>query len=110
MPAEPTEPQVVASPAAGIAAALAARGRAGPVLVIADDATIAACGPAWAGSFAAAGIVHRVVTHGVDVAAAAAGLSPRTVLGAGGAEALAAAAVVAAALDVSLVENPGSAA
>lgn len=106
MPAEPTEPHVIAGPASGIAAALAARGRGGPVLVIADDATIAACGPAWAGSFAAAGIVHRVVTHGVDVAAAAAGLDPRTVLGAGGAEALAVAAAVATTLGVPLVESP----
>lgn len=110
MPAEPTEHQVVAGPAAKIAAALAACGRAGPVLVVADDATIAACGPAWAGSFAAAGILHRVVNHGVDVTAAAAGLSPRTVLGAGDAAARAAAAAVATALGVPLVENPGPAA
>lgn len=108
MPVEPTEPQVFRGPAARIAAAIAGRGHAGPVLVVADDATIAACGPAWAASFAAAGIVHRVVTHGVDVAAAAAGLDPCTVFGAGDDDALTVAAAFATAHGLPLVESPGA--
>lgn len=101
---EETAPRlVVTAPAAGIAAALAARGFAGPVLVVADDAAIAACAPAWAASFAAAGTTHRVVLAGVDVAAAAAGLGARVVVAAGAAAA-GPAALAAAALDVPLVE------
>lgn len=99
------QPHHVAVPAAGIAGELAARGLGGPVLVVADDATIAACAPAWAASFSAGGIVHRVVVAGVDAAAAAADLGPRVVVGAGSPASLAAAAAAAAAFDVPLVSG-----
>lgn len=79
----------------GIVTALAARGLAGPVLVVADAAAIAAHAPAWAAAFAGAGIAHRVVVAGVDVAAAAAGLGARVVVAAGSAEADAARAAAA---------------
>lgn len=103
-PSEETVPRlVVTAPAAGIAAALAVHGFGGPVLVVADDAAIAACAPAWAASFAAAGTTHRVVIAGVDVVAAAAGLGARVVV-AVGAAAAGTAALAAAALAVPLVE------
>lgn len=86
-----------------LAAALAARGLAGPVLIVADDAAIGAWAPDWAASFAAAGTTHRVVVAGVDAAAAAAGLDARVVVAAG-ATASGPAADAAAALDVPLVE------
>lgn len=76
----------------------------GPVLVVADDATIARLAPAWAEAFAAAGKVHRVVVHDVDVVAAAAGLGARVVVAAGPADAVAAARLAAATLGVPLVE------
>lgn len=103
-PPERTAPRlIVSAPAAGIAVALGAHGLAGPVLVVADDAAIAAWAPAWAASFAAAGVTHRVVVAGVDAAAAAAGLGARVVMAAGAA-ATGPAARAAAALDLPLVE------
>lgn len=104
-PGEPASPGIVAAPAGEIAAALAARDFAGPVLLVADDETIAACAPAWAAAFARAGVVHRVVVAGVDVVAAAAGLGPRVVVAAGAAEACAAARAAAATLGLPLVET-----
>lgn len=103
MPVHSIESHDVSATARDIAAELAARGLGGPVLVVADDATIGGCAPAWAASFATAGFVHRVVVAGVDVAAAAADLGPRVVVAAGPAEVVEAAAVAAAALRAPLV-------
>lgn len=98
------ESRVGGVPAADIAAAMAALGIAGPALVVADAAAIAVCAPAWARSFAAAGIVHRVVASGVDAVAAAADLTPRVVFVAGCSVTRAAAAEAAAAFDAPLIE------
>ena len=103
MPAEPIERHVVTARAADIVATMASRELSGPVLVIADATTIAACAPAWASSFASAGIVHRVVVAGVDGVAAAAGLGTRAVVGAGSPAAIADASAAADALGVPLV-------
>ncbi len=102
-PSQETARLVIGATAAGIAAVLEAQGLAGPVLVVADDAAIAAHAPDWAASFAAAGMVHRVVVVGVDVVAAAQDLGARVVVAAGAAAA-APAALAAAALAVPLVE------
>lgn len=99
-PAENCRHRTTADSTDGIAAALSARGLAGPVLVVADDDAIAARAPAWADAFAAAGITHRVVVTGVDATAAAAGLDARVVVAAGSAEANAAAEAVARALGI----------
>ena len=92
------------APDGGLGGLLAAPGFVGPVLVVADDATIAACAPDWAAALAARGIVHRVVVAGVDVPAAAAGLGARVVAAAGSAAARAAAREAAAGLGVPVVE------
>lgn len=93
----------VDAPVVDIDAALAERRLPGPVLVVADDPTIAAHAPAWSAAFAAAGVVHRVVVAGVDVAAAAAGLEARCVVVACPA-ALSAARAAADALGLPLVD------
>lgn len=98
--------QGVDTSADGIVAALAERRLAGPVIVVADDAAIAGRAPAWAAAFAAAGMVHRVVVAGVDVAAAAAGLEARCVVVACPA-AHSAARVAADALGLPLVDASG---
>jgi len=90
-------------PGSGIAAALAARGLGGPVLVVADDDAIAEHAPAWAASFAAAGLVHRVVVAGVDIPAAAADFAARVIVAAGAADARAAAEAAAAGLGLPIV-------
>lgn len=82
---------------------LITRGLGGPVLVVADDDAIAAHAPAWAASFAAAGILHRVVVAGVDIVAAAAGLDARVIVAAGTAPARAAAKAAAVALGLPIV-------
>lgn len=92
------------APDGGLGGLLAAAGVVGPVLVVADDATIAARAPEWAAALVARDIVHRVVVAGVDVAAAAAGLGARVVVAAGSADARAAAREAAAALGVPVVE------
>jgi hypothetical protein len=107
MPATSGERRIATVPAAGLADILAAAGFTGPVLLVADDAAIAAWAPAWAASLAGAGVVYRVVIHGVDVAAAAAGLNARVVVVAG-ATAVPAAAAAAAALGLPLVAAPGA--
>lgn len=50
----------ISTPAAALAQALQAAGHGAPVLIVADNAAIAAHAPAWAGSFAALGWRHRV--------------------------------------------------
>lgn len=104
MPREPAQPQPTAAPDAGIAAALGCGRLLGPVLVVADDAAIAAHAPAWAAAFTAARTVHRVVVPGVDVVAAAAGLGPRMVMAVGSPETVLDARRAAGALGVPLVD------
>lgn len=102
MPPQDAAPDGV-GPCRGLAAILVARGPAGPVLVVADDDAIAAHAPAWAASFAAAGILHRVVVTGVDITAAATGLDARVIVAVGAAPARAAAKAAAAALGLPIV-------
>jgi hypothetical protein len=82
-----------------LAAAVAAVAPAGPVLVVADGATVAQLAPRWAADFAAAGRVHRVRVGG-DAAAIAAeirSLGATVVAGIGPADACAAVVTAAAA-------------
>lgn len=104
MSEEPAPHRFVAAPDSDIGARLVALGLGGPVLVVADAAAIAAEAPAWASGFAAAGLPHRVILAGVDIATAAGDWDTRVVVAAGAVEAVAAARAAAAALGVPVVE------
>lgn len=83
-----------------LAAAVAAVAPTGPVLVVADAATVGRFAPRWARDFAAAGRVHRVRVGG-DAAAITAeirGLGASVVAGIGPAAACARSAAAAAGL------------
>ena len=89
----------VSAPADQLAVAAAALVDAGPVLVVADVATVGRLAPRWARDFAVAGRVHRVRVGG-DAAAIAAeirSLRATVVAVAGPAEVLSAVALAAAA-------------
>jgi glycerol dehydrogenase len=123
MPADPRPPLVFCSPlryvqGPGVARRLAdemqAVGLEGPVLVSAGNAAIASLAPAWAESFAAAGWTHRVLAFGGEssrreiaaIAAEAAAIHARAIVGAGGGKTLDAARAAAAAARLPFVSCP----
>jgi glycerol dehydrogenase-like iron-containing ADH family enzyme len=88
-----------------LAASVAATAPAGPVLVVADNAAIGRCGPAWMRAFATAGRPHRVrlcdagLADPQDVAAVlreAASLGAVVIVGAGDSQVVAVARRAAA--------------
>lgn len=95
-------------------ARLRAAGGAGPVLVLADNAAIAAAAPRWARRLEAAGRPHRVrfwegPADTVAIAALAAearGFGATVLLAAGATDTLAAARAVAATVDAPCVIDP----
>jgi hypothetical protein len=97
-----------------LAATVAAVAPTGPVLVVADAATVGMLAPRWAADFTAAGRVHRVRVGG-DAAAIAEeirSLGATVVAGIGAADACAAVATAAAAAGVPCVcgrANPAAA-
>lgn len=108
--------RLVQGPAATarVAEAMQALGLSGPVLVVADTTAVSQLAIAWAEAFATAGWTHRVIGFsGMSVGREIAGLvreaeslGAATILGAGGPEALDAAAAVAAATSAAFVATP----
>jgi len=123
MPSDQRPPLVFCSPlryvqGPGVARRLAtemqAVGLEGPVLVSAGNAAIASLAPAWAESFAAVGWTHRVLAFGGEssrreiaaIAAEAAAIGARAIVGAGGGKTLDAARAAAAATQRPFVSCP----
>lgn len=94
----------ITGPDDSLAAALRSAGHEGPVLIVADNATIGRHAPAWGRSFAAVGWKHRVrLSEGTadalateSLAAELQSLGARTLVAAGGEPTLAAARAAAA--------------
>ncbi|HBB74401.1 MAG TPA: hypothetical protein DC048_08120 [Planctomycetaceae bacterium] len=97
-------------------ARLRAAGGAGPVLVLADNAAIAAAAPHWAQRLRAAGRPHRVrfwegeadTTAIAALAAEARGFGATVILAAGAADTLAVARDLAAAIGTPCVIDPAA--